>query len=159
MKSTYLQWKHTSSIGPLYLVVSNHGLVGLFWKKQNHPMAKSLQDSLYLVETVRQVEEYLKGERTSFKLVLDIKGTDFQLRVWNELLRIPYGKTCSYKDIAQSISNEKAVRAVGTANGRNPLSLIIPCHRVIGSNGTLTGYAGGLKVKEKLLKLEQRLQT
>lgn len=154
MKTNSVQWIHQSAIGPLYLVASEKGLMGLFWKKQNAPMAKSPDESLYLVQTIKQVEEYLNGERTKFTVSLDLKGTEFQIRVWNELLRIPFGKTRSYKEIACLIKNEKAVRAVGTANGRNPVSLIVPCHRVIGSNGTLTGYAGGLNIKEKLLKLE-----
>jgi O-6-methylguanine DNA methyltransferase len=117
-------------------------------------MAASPKESNILLETIKQVEEYLSGERRKFSIPLDLQGTEFQKRVWQELLRIPYGKTRSYKEIAELIQNEKALRAVGTANGRNPISLIVPCHRVIGSNGTLTGYAGGLNIKEKLLKLE-----
>jgi methylated-DNA-[protein]-cysteine S-methyltransferase len=154
MKTIELQWKLQSEIGPLYLVATQNGLRGLFWKKQSAPMAASPKESNILLETIKQVEEYLCGERRKFSIPLDLQGTEFQKRVWQELLRIPYGKTRSYKEIAELIQNEKAVRAVGTANGRNPISLIVPCHRVIGSNGTLTGYAGGLNIKEKLLKLE-----
>lgn len=154
MKTNEQQWKFDSPIGPLYLVVSDKGLRGLFWKRQSSPMIKNLKDSALLQETMTQVQEYLTGNRKTFSLPLDLKGTEFQVRVWSALLNIPYGETRSYKEIAIQLKNEKAVRAVGTANGRNPISLIVPCHRVIGSNGTLTGYAGGLKIKEKLLKLE-----
>lgn len=154
MKLNELQWTLHSAIGPLYLVATQTGLRGLFWHKQAAPMASSPSESKILLETILQVEEYLKGERRKFSIPLDLQGTEFQKRVWQELLRIPYGKTRSYKEIAELIQNQKAVRAVGTANGRNPISLIVPCHRVIGSNGTLTGYAGGLSIKEKLLKLE-----
>lgn len=154
MKTNELQWKLQSEIGPLYLVATQIGLRGLFWKKQTAIMATSPAESKILMETIKQVQEYLKGERRNFSIPLDLQGTEFQKRVWQELLRIPFGKTRSYKEIADLIKNEKAVRAVGTANGRNPISLIVPCHRVIGSNGALTGYAGGLNIKEKLLKLE-----
>ena len=154
MKTKNLQWKLQSSIGPLYLVASEMGLRGLFWKKQTVPMASAPNESKILMSSIKQVEEYLAGRRQKFSIPLDLQGTDFQKKVWHELLQIPFGTTRSYKEIATLIQNEKAVRAVGTANGRNPISLIIPCHRVIGSNGTLTGYAGGLNIKEKLLKLE-----
>lgn len=149
-----LQWKLQTFIGPLYLVASENGLRGIFWKKQLHPMASSPTESKTLTETIIQVEEYLNGERKKFTIKLDLQGTEFQKKVWQQLLLIPYGKTRSYQEIAELIDNNKAVRAVGSANGRNPISLIVPCHRVIGCNGTLTGYAGGLKIKEKLLKLE-----
>ena len=101
-----------------------------------------------------QLDEYLRGERKEFEIPLDIQGTDFQKKVWRELLRIPYGETRSYKDIARALKDEKASRAVGTANGQNPLCIIVPCHRVIASNGSLSGYLGGLGMKKKLLSLE-----
>ncbi|WP_027414830.1 methylated-DNA--[protein]-cysteine S-methyltransferase [Aneurinibacillus terranovensis] len=107
-----------------------------------------------LVEITLQLDEYFAGVRTEFSIPLDIYGTVFQKVVWEELRKIPYGETRSYKDIALAINAPKAVRAVGMANNRNPLSIFIPCHRVIGSNGALVGYGGGLTIKEYLLKLE-----
>jgi len=102
----------------------------------------------------RQLQEYFAGERRSFDLALNLSGTEFQLRVLEELQRIPYGETTSYSDIARRIGRPKAMRAVGAANGRNPIPIIIPCHRVIGSGGALTGFGGGLDTKEALLRLE-----
>lgn len=105
-------------------------------------------------EAHKQIDEYLKGKRKSFDLPLSLSGTEFQQKVWNALKEIPYGETKSYKDVAVAIGNEKACRAVGMANNRNPISIIIPCHRVIGKNGKLVGYGGGIQIKEYLLKLE-----
>jgi len=102
-----------------------------------------------------QLKEYMKRERVNFELALNPQGTEFQKQVWNELLNIPYGTTCSYKEIAIRIGKPKAIRAVANAIGKNPIWIIIPCHRVIGSDGSLTGYAGGLDIKEKLLQLEK----
>ncbi|MDD3823173.1 MAG: methylated-DNA--[protein]-cysteine S-methyltransferase [Sphaerochaetaceae bacterium] len=102
-----------------------------------------------------QLAQYLAGKRRTFDLPLDPQGTEFQKRVWNALLAIPYGQTCSYKDIAIAIGNPKAVRAVGMANHHNPISFIIPCHRVIGADGSLVGYGGGLELKSRLLGLER----
>ena len=102
-----------------------------------------------------QLDEYLNGDRTSFDIPVLMVGTDFQKSVWEALMKIPYGKTASYLDIAKFINKEKAVRAVASANGANSISLIIPCHRIIGSNGELVGYGGGVPVKKRLLKLEQ----
>lgn len=108
-----------------------------------------------LVDCFTQLDEYFKGERHVFSFPYNFEGTEFQKKVWNALATIPYAETGSYKDIATAIKNEKAVRAVGTANGKNRLSIIIPCHRIIGSNGRLTGYAGGLWRKEWLLQHEK----
>ena len=155
------QWLMQSKAGPLYLVASPKGLKGAFWKKQTVPMIESLNGSepevLHIANAVKQLEEYFAGHRRDFDLELDVDGTEFQKRVWSELSKIPYGKTVSYLDIAKRLKNEKAVRAVGTANGRNPLSIIVPCHRVVGSNGQLTGYAGGLNAKSVLLNLEHEI--
>jgi methylated-DNA-[protein]-cysteine S-methyltransferase len=155
-----LQWLMKSPIGPLYLVASEKGLQGVFWNKGNAPFVDSLNGAhpalKILKQTVRQLEEYFKSERREFDLPFDTGGTDFQKKVWAQLALIPYGKTVSYSDIAKRIKNGKAVRAVGTANGKNPLSIIVPCHRVIQGNGTLGGYAGGLQTKTKLLELEQK---
>ena len=105
-----------------------------------------------LLEAERQLQEYFAGTRTSFSLPLDFSGTDFQKSVWHALLTIPYGETRSYGDIARQLGNDRAVRAVGAANGKNPISIIAPCHRVIGSSGQLTGFAGGLENKALLLE-------
>ena len=117
------------------------------------------RDNPLLQETRRQLEEYFSATRTGFELPLLLAGSDFQRNVWNELLRVPYGATISYLQLAERIGNRKAVRAVASANGANAISIIIPCHRVIGSNGELVGYAGGLRAKEKLLNLEQGVLT
>ena len=153
------QWLMESEIGPLYLVASEKGLRGVFWKKQPAPMAKSLSaktaEIRILAKAVMQLEEYLCGRRKEFDLPFEVLGTDFQKSVWTQLSKIPYGDTASYQQIARRLKNDKACRAVGTANGRNPLSIIVPCHRVIAADGTLGGYAGGLPIKEKLLSLEK----
>lgn len=114
----------------------------------------NIEETDLIKECFKQLKEYFEGNRTKFDLPLDPIGTEFQSKVWNELLKIPYGETKSYKDVAIAIGNEKACRAIGMANNKNPIPIIIPCHRVIGSNGKLVGYSGGLGVKEKLLNIE-----
>jgi methylated-DNA-[protein]-cysteine S-methyltransferase len=113
------------------------------------------RDSEILEKTRKQVDEYLAGNRRQFDIPLLMIGTNFQRRVWNELINVPYGSTATYVQIARAIGNEKAVRAVGQANRANPIPMIVPCHRIIGSAGELVGYGGGLSVKKRLLKLEQ----
>lgn len=108
----------------------------------------------FFKEAMDQLKTYFEGSRQEFDLKLNPKGTDFQKKVWEALSRIPYGQVCSYRDIAESIGNVKACRAVGMANGKNPIAIVVPCHRVIGSNGKLIGYAGGLDTKKELLRLE-----
>ncbi len=115
----------------------------------------TLQDDEILERTRTQLEEYLCGNRTRFDIPIMMVGTDFQKTVWNALMQVPYGKTSSYLDLAKVIGNEQAVRAVAGANGANAIAIIIPCHRIIGNNGELVGYGGGLAVKKKLLDLEQ----
>lgn len=153
-----LQWLMKSRVGPLYLVASPTALRGLYFDKQAVPMTKSLEGRdpavRILARAVRQLEEYFDGRRREFDLPLEAEGTEFQKRVWRELSRIPYGKTCTYRDVAKRIKQDKAVRAVGTANGRNPLCIIVPCHRVIASGGGLGGYTAGLEIKQKLLDIE-----
>lgn len=117
--------------------------------------AESSNRSALTEKAISQLKEYFCGTRKSFDLPLEMKGTDFQKKVWSALCRIPYGETRSYKDIAEEIGKPKAVRAVGGANNKNRFMIIVPCHRVIGADGSLTGYAGGIDVKKKLLKLEQ----
>ncbi len=108
-----------------------------------------------IIETKKQIDEYLQGQRKEFDIPLLLVGTDFQKQVWNELMKVPYGKTASYLDIAKRINNEKAVRAVASANGANSIALIVPCHRIIETGGGLGGYGGGLPIKKRLLNLEK----
>lgn len=155
------QVRMLSKIGPLYLVASQKGLRGISFKRGPMPLARSLSSASpeikILLKAVRELEEYFKGKRTQFNLPLDIAGTMFQKRVWRELRRIPFGETRSYKDIARRIRNPKAVRAVGTANGQNPLCIVVPCHRVIAADGSLGGYSAGLSIKRKLLRIEGKV--
>ena len=110
----------------------------------------------FFEDIINQIREYFEGKRTKFNVIVNPRGTDFQKRVWRELSKIAYGELCTYKDIAKAIGNEKAARAVGMANSKNPIPLIIPCHRVIGTNGKLTGFAHGLAMKERLINFEQK---
>lgn len=157
---TLLQWQIQSSIGSIFLVASKKGLQGVFLEKQPVHLSKSLKEknavTNILADAAKQLEEYFAGKRTDFDLPFDIAGTPFQKQVWKALSKIPYGKTVSYRDIAKKINNPKAVRAVGSANGKNPLCIIVPCHRVIAADGTLGGYSGGLDIKTKLLALENK---
>ena len=115
------------------------------------------QETPIIKEAHRQITEYLKGERKVFDLPIRLRGTDFQQQVWTALLDIPYGETRSYKQIAEAIGNPKGMRAVGMANNRNPLLIVVPCHRVIGANGSMVGYGEGVETKEFLLRLEKSL--
>lgn len=153
---TIEQYKMQSSIGPLFLVASSEGLQGIFWQPRAFETTKKPVNT-FILHAVEELEEYLSGKRREFTVKLDIVGSDFQKKVWAQLCHIPYGETRSYKEVAILLNYKNASRAVGTANGRNPLSLIVPCHRVIASNGTLGGYAGGLEIKTKLLNLERKL--
>lgn len=148
-----------SPVGTLKLVASDRGLAAILWEDDDPRRVRlgaSSEDATHatLLEAERQLREYFGGERKSFSLELDFAGTEFQRKVWHALLTIPYGETRSYGQIAEQIGNARAVRAVGAANGRNPISIVAPCHRVVGSNGSLTGFAGGLHIKERLLAWE-----
>jgi methylated-DNA-[protein]-cysteine S-methyltransferase len=148
-----------SPVGPLTLVASRQGLAAILWKDDNPRRVRLghlVEDGTnsILLETQRQLGEYFAGQRKVFTVKLDFAGTEFQRRVWTALLTIPYGETRSYGEIARQIGSPAAVRAVGAANGRNPVSIIAPCHRVLGSTGKLTGFAGGLDTKAQLLALE-----
>ena len=136
----------------LYLVATETHLINIQFTQ---PQKALLQTTELLSMATIQLDEYFQGKRTTFSLPFKLTGTPFQLAVWKELQNIPYGQTTSYKEIAQKINKPKAYRAVGMANNKNPLPIIIPCHRVIGSNGKLIGYAGGLKLKNYLLELEK----
>ena len=156
---TYVYKTMQSPVGILKLIASDKGLAGILWEKdtprrvllspvtenKNHPV---------LLEAERQLNDYFTGKLKTFSLELDFVGTEFQKKVWKALLTIPYGETRSYGQIAKQIGHPKAVRAVGAANSKNPISIIAPCHRVIGSNGKLTGFAGGLEAKACLLNIE-----
>lgn len=156
---TYAFKTMPSPVGTLTLVAGTNGLAAILWEddrpgrvalgamteQPGHPV---------LIETEAQLRAYFAGERTTFDLPLDMAGSDFQKRVWAQLLSIPFGQTRTYGEIARAIGSPNAVRAVGAANGRNPVSIVAPCHRVIGSNGTLTGFAGGLEAKRYLLAHE-----
>lgn len=149
-----------SPVGPLQLVASDEGLVAILWgaeDRQRVPLniVGEAPDHPVLRDTERQLQDYFAGRRQVFDLPLDFIGTDFQQTVWQALLTIPFGETRSYAEIAGQIGQPTAVRAVGAANGKNPISIVAPCHRVVGSNGTLNGFAGGLEVKAFLLRLEQ----
>ncbi len=150
-----------SPIGLLTLVASDVGLVAVLWEDDDPlrvrlgPLAPDDAHPV-LMETMRQLRGYFAGEVTTFDLPLDMRGTDFQKSVWAALLAIPYGETRSYGVIAREIGRPGASRAVGAANGRNPLSIVAPCHRVVGTGGHLTGFAGGLEAKAALLALERR---
>jgi methylated-DNA-[protein]-cysteine S-methyltransferase len=141
------------------VVVTDCALVALVWRTDGHgrvPFAQAIDAPRHplLCETKRQLDEYFAGKRRNFELPLEFRGTEFQRRVWAALLTIPYGETRTYRQIAEQIGNPLAVRAVGAANGRNPIAIVAPCHRVIGSSGDLTGFGGGLEAKARLLSLE-----
>ena len=151
--------KIQTPVGQLTLVANDHALIAVLWENDDPNRVKLVEltqnlDHSILNETEKQLIEYFAGHRTKFNLPLEFQGTTFQKSVWSALLNIPFGETRTYKDIAESIGNVKAVRAVGAANGKNPISIIAPCHRVIGANGKLVGFAGGLENKQILLKLE-----
>lgn len=145
-------------VGPLLLAATEKGLRCLHFYKGKMPVpAKDetwIESSERLQPYVVQLDSYFRGELRAFTFELDLVGTQFQKDCWQALLRIPYGKTCSYAEIARAIGRPNAFRAVGQANHDNPIAIVVPCHRVLGANGTLTGYGGGLSTKEKLLRLE-----
>jgi methylated-DNA-[protein]-cysteine S-methyltransferase len=149
-----------SPVGRLKLVASENGLASISWEKSNLGGSARLGDAVkedgepILVEAERQLNEYFEGKRQSFSIPLDMRGTEFQKSVWEALLGIPFGETRSYGQIAKQIGRPKAMRAVGAANGSNPIPIVVPCHRVIGSSGELTGFGGGLETKARLLEIE-----
>jgi methylated-DNA-[protein]-cysteine S-methyltransferase len=147
-----------SPVGVLFLAASEKGLVRLEFRDHAHELkhgADLSENPAPLEPYVAELEEYLNGQRREFSFPLDLRGTPFQLACWNALLKIPYGETCSYADIARAIDHPHAYRAVGMSNNRNPIAIVVPCHRVIASSGSLCGYGGGLDVKRKLLELER----
>jgi len=148
-----------SPVGQLLLAGDSTALRGVSFessKRAATPRPEWKQSKSEFAQVIRQLEAYFRGELKQFDLPLELDGTEFQLRVWNALRAIPYGETISYAQLAERIGNPKAVRAVGLANGSNPIPIIVPCHRVIGSDGSLTGFGGGLCTKQKLLDLENK---
>lgn len=146
----------SSPVGPLRLQADGVGLTGIWFAADAKLESADLSCDPLLRAAAEQLAEYFAGRRTRFELPLAATGTPFQRAVWDALREIPYGQTWSYADVAQHIGRPRAVRAVGAANGRNPLPIVVPCHRVVGANGTLTGYGGGLHNKRILLDLETR---
>lgn len=152
--------KYKSPVGELLLISDGEFLTGLYMENSAHPVEMQSEwveseNIPVFQKTVEQLTEYFNGVLTSFDLLLKTQGTVFQEKVWTALRKIPYGETISYQELATRIGNPKAFRAVGLANGRNPISIIVPCHRVIGANGDLVGYGGGLDRKAQLLELEK----
>ena len=148
-----------SPVGPLLLAGDADALRRMSFESSKHaarPPADWKEGKAPFTEVIRQLQAYFRGELREFDVPLALEGTEFQRRVWNALRGIPYGETISYLQLAERIGNPKAVRAVGLANGSNPIPIIVPCHRVIGSDGSLTGFGGGISTKKKLLELESK---
>lgn len=148
------KYVYNTIIGPIEIVEEDAYIVRLDFRIDEKI---DTEETSLIKETYKQIEEYLLGNRKKFIVPIKLKGTEFQKKVWNALLEIPYGETMSYKKIAEKIGNPKACRAVGMANHNNPIAIIVPCHRVIGSNRKLVGYAGGLDIKQKLLEIESEI--
>lgn len=155
MKNTHKAY-YNSPIGLVEVISNDDSILSVnFVEKEEEELEEHPE---VLVQCIKELDEYFKGQRKNFTVKLETQGTEFQKSVWNELTRIPFGDTVSYKYIAEAINNPKAVRAVGNANHNNSLGIIIPCHRVVGTNGKLTGYAGGIWRKEWLLQHEKEMQ-
>lgn len=140
-----------SPLGIIELSASEKAISSLYFVDK---ASDEISENKILDKCKKQLDEYFNHKRKDFSLSLDFRGTDFQKKVWNELLKIPFGKTISYLQLAKRLGDEKSIRAVGSANGKNPISIIVPCHRIIGSNGNLVGYGGGLEKKKWLLEFE-----
>lgn len=143
-------------IGKLTIVQDSHGICGIYYHPHD-PIDGKKKETHLIQQAAYQLTEYFCGDRKEFDLPLSFHGTEFQQKVWRELCKIPYGSTCTYKEIAERIGIPKGCRAVGMANNQNPIVIVVPCHRVIGANGSLTGYAGGMELKEYLLQLEHAI--
>jgi methylated-DNA-[protein]-cysteine S-methyltransferase len=144
-------------VGALTLVAGDNGLRAILWPDQSPPRDAEAGSHPVIADAEQQLDEYFAGARRSFDLPLDLVGTPFQQRAWLALATIPFGTTISYGEQARRLGVPRAVRAIGAANGRNPLSIVLPCHRVVGANGALTGYGGGLDAKRHLLEHELRV--
>lgn len=147
---------YKTPIGEIGIADDGYAITNVFFSNENASDEYIVNETKLIKGAAEQLLDYFAGKRNAFNLLLDPQGTDFQTRVWKALQEIPYGETRSYKDIAESIGNPKACRAVGMANNKNPIAIFIPCHRVIGANGKLVGYAGGINIKQYLLDLERK---
>lgn len=147
---------YDTKIGKIAIIDNGVEITHIEIAEEKYSNDFNVYESDIIKNAANQLYEYLDGSRTSFELSLNPYGTEFQRKVWKALCEIPYGETRSYKQVAETIGNSKASRAVGMANNKNPIMIIIPCHRVVGSNGSLVGYAGGLDIKEKLLNIEKK---
>ncbi len=164
MTGSHLFQKLSTPIGEVTLVATHVGLRAVLWPDDDRRISlpselKASTADPVLTETTLQLQQYFAKERTVFDLPLDLQGTDFQQAAWRALAQIPYGTTWSYGQQAKHLGRPRAVRAIGAANGKNPISIVLPCHRVIGANGSLTGFAGGLEAKKYLLLLEGAIST
>ncbi len=153
MKSVYCYGTPVGSVG---IAEDNGAIIRLFFGGEKVPSGFETAETPLIAQAAAQLFEYFGGKRKAFSVPIALRGTDFQMAVWNALMTIPFGETRSYEDVAVMVGNPRACRAVGMANNRNPIAIIVPCHRVTGKDGGLTGYAGGLPVKEYLLQLEKR---
>lgn len=151
MKNVYY---YSTSIGRIAIADNGEAITNLYFCGDTVPQGMNIRETQLIREAADQLMDYLAGKRKMFVIPIAMEGTEFQRKVWEALIAIPYGETRSYTEIAATIGQPKACRAVGMANNKNPIAIIVPCHRVIGANGKLTGYAGGLDTKEKLLELE-----
>jgi len=149
-------WYYDFPTGTMGIAQENDAITNIFFKGLGNFDGHEIMETQLIKRTATEIEEYFAGRRKSFDIPLSMSGTDFQRSVWKALQTIPFGETRSYKDIAVQIGNPKACRAVGMANNKNPVAIIVPCHRVIGHDGSMTGYAGGIDVKEYLLNVEKR---
>lgn len=158
--------RHDSPVGPLRIVAERDAVTGVYFMHGRHAAVDhdadrdpTAREREVLALACQQLDEYFAGDRRAFDLPLAPRGTDFQQRVWEQLTRIPYGQTISYGELARRVGDTNASRAVGAANGKNPVSIIVPCHRVIGADGSLTGFGGGVEAKRALIALEQQHAT
>lgn len=145
---------YETSIGRIGIADNGNAVTNVYYNNETVPNDINIEETVLIKKAACELKEYLDGKRKCFDIPLEPHGTEFQKAVWNELIKIPYGETRSYRQVAEAVGNPKACRAVGMANNRNPIMIFIPCHRVIGANGSLTGYAAGLDVKERLLNME-----
>lgn len=146
---------YETEIGKIGIVQNNEKITNIYTSDKLPSEGIEVIETPLIIEAANQLKDYLSGKRKSFDFPIDPKGTEFQKKVWKELQNTPYGETLSYKDIAERIGNPKASRAIGMANNKNPILIIIPCHRIIGKNGSLVGYAAGLDMKKQLLDMEK----
>lgn len=153
MKNCY--YYHTD-LGLIGIADDGKAITDLFFTQADQPVGAEAKETRLIKQTAREIKQYLQGRRWNFEVPLRLGGTEMQHQVWKALLTIPYGQTRSYKEIAEQIGRPRAYRAVGMANHRNPIAIIVPCHRVIGADGSLVGYGGGIHIKEHLLSLEKQ---